>query len=111
MSSPAPRLPRYPDLQDCTFADLGKCRVQTCRFSLLADRPRIKDWDPEDLEDLTQALPSTCSIEMASLGPMLLDEIATLMGLPRPVIEQLETSAARKLRRMRDLRRAHWDGH
>jgi hypothetical protein len=111
MSSPAPRLPRYPEVQACTWTEAGKCRHDNCRYSLLADRPRIKDWEPEDLGELIAALPSTCTLDMASLGPMLLDEIATFMGLPRPQVEQLELSATRKLARLRELRRAHWDGH
>jgi hypothetical protein len=111
MSTPAPQLPRYPEVQDCSWTAAGKCRARECRFSLLADRPRLTEWDPEDLDALILAMPSTCALDFASSGPMLLDEIATFMGLPRPQIEQLELSSTRKLARLRELRRAHWDGH
>ena len=111
MSNPGQRLPRFSQVGDCTWSDPGKCRSSGCRFSLLDDRPRIQDWAPEDLDELCCALPSTCALELASLGPMLLDEIATFLGLGRPQVEQIELQATRKLARLRELRRAHWDGH
>lgn len=111
MSIAPPQANRYPEVEDCTWSTPGKCRCVDCRYNLLADRPRIRDWAPEDVDELVATLPSTCSLDLASLGPLLFDEIVAYMGLPRPQVEQLELSAARKLGRMRELRRAHWDGH
>jgi hypothetical protein len=111
MTSPATRLPRYPAIEECTWIASGKCRHAECRFSLLSDRPRIRDWDSEDFDELIEAMPSTCAISMASTGSMLLDEIATFIGLPRPQVEQIEAAATRKLARMRELRRVHWDSY
>lgn len=96
---------------DCAWSDPGKCRLGNCRYSLLNDRPHLADWDPPDVEELIAVLPSTCALDLASLGPMLLDEIATVLGLPRPLVETIELQATRKLGRIKDLRRAHWDGH
>lgn len=98
-------------MEDCAWSDPGKCRLRTCRYSLLSDRPRIEHWDPQDVEELIGVLPSTCALDLASLGPMLLDEISTLLGLPRSQVELLELQATRKLGRIKDLRRTHWDGH
>jgi len=108
-----PRLPhpRYPEVPECSWRCGGKCPEGKCRFSLLADRPRIADWNAEDRAALVAVLPTTCALDLASLGPMLLDEIATYLGLTRPQVEQLELSATRKLARHRELRRVHWDGH
>jgi hypothetical protein len=111
MFNPGSRPPRFPQVGNCTWSDPDKCRASSCRFSVLSDRPRIQDWAPEDLDELVFALPSTCALELASLGPMLLDEIATVLGLARPRIEQIELQATRKLARLRALRRAHWDGY
>lgn len=102
---------RYPNVEECTWAASGKCRNLTCRYSLLAERPKITLWDAEDLAELITALPSTCALDLAGLGPLLLEEIVAFTGLPRPQIEQIEISATRKLARLRELRRAHWDGH
>lgn len=102
---------RYPQVEECNWAAPGKCQNTTCRYSVLAERPRITQWDAEDVAELVSALPSTCALDLARLGPMLLDEIVAFLGLPRPQIEQIELSATRKLGRLRELRRAHWDGH
>lgn len=111
MTVPSPRPKRYPTVEDCTWCGGGKCRNLVCRYSLLAERPRIAEWAPEDLEELVAALPSTCCLDLAALGPMLLDEVVAFLGLARPQVEQLELAATRKLARLRELRRAHWDGH
>ncbi len=105
---PTPR--RFPGVHDCTWAgDHGKCRSLECRHSLLTERPRIHDWDPEDFDELVAAMPSTCSLDLANLGGLLLDEVAFLVGLPRARVEQLLEFALRRLARDRDVRRAHWD--
>lgn len=112
MSAPALRLPRYPNVKECSWTQPGKCRVIGCRYSVVAERPRIEDWEPEDIEELIEALPSTCAITLAAtLGPMLIEEIVTCLGVPRPQVEQIEQQGARKLARLRELRRAHWDNY
>lgn len=111
MSMPAVRvyLPRYPDIPDCSWNEQGKCRECGCRYSLLADRPRIDEWSTEDVLELIDAMPATCVLDLAAQGPMTLNEIATYLGMPRMFVEQVEEQARRKLARIRDLRRAHWD--
>jgi hypothetical protein len=70
----------------------------------------VADWDPEDFAELVDALPSTCALDMSDLGGMRLEEVAMLMGLPRPRVEQMEIAALRVLARSRELRKARWDG-
>jgi hypothetical protein len=113
MSMPAVRsyLPRFPEVQDCSWVGTGKCQECTCRYSLLADRPRISEWEKEDLLELVEAMPSTCALDLAGQGPMLLDEIATYLGLPRTLVEQVEILGLRKLAKQRAVRKSHWDGH
>ena len=101
---------RYPEVQECSWTGSDKCRCHSCRYSLIAERPRINDWCQEDVEELANALPSTCALDMAALGPLLLEEISAYLGLTRPQVEQLEVSGTRKLARMRELRKANWDG-
>jgi len=98
-------------MEDCTWSGPGKCRFPQCRYSLLAERPRVENWDANDVQELIAAMPSTCALEVASLGPMLLDEIVMYLGMPRYQVEQLELRATRKLSQLRELRRAHWDGY
>jgi hypothetical protein len=111
MSNPAVRyhLPRYPDEPACSWEEPGKCQDSRCRFSLLADRPRIHEWSKEDVLELIDAMPSTCALDLANQGPLLLDEIATFLGIPRAFVEQFEKLGLKKLSRVRDLRKAHWD--
>jgi hypothetical protein len=111
MSNPAVRvhLPRYPDVPECSWGEPGKCQNCSCRYSLLAERPRIHEWSREDVLELIEAMPSTCVLDLANQGPMLLDEVATYLGIPRGFVEQFETLGLRKLARVRDLRKAHWD--
>ncbi len=111
MSLPAVRvyLTRYPDETVCTWSESGKCQDCTCRYSLLAERSRIDEWSREDVLELIDAMPTTCALELADQGPMLLDEVATYLGMPRAHVEHLETLALKKLSRARDMRRAHWD--
>ena len=113
MSMPALRtyLPRFPNVPECTWEDTGKCQDCACRYSLLADRPRIREWAMEDFLELVEAMPSTCALDLASQGPMLLDEVATFLGMPRNLVEQIEVLSLRKLAKIRNLRKSHWDGH
>lgn len=113
MSMPVLRqlLPRYPEVQDCSWTRSGKCEDCECRYSILGERPRIRDWEREDFLELVDALPSTCALDLAGQGPMLLDEIATFLGLPRALVEQLETLGERKLAKSRDMRKTYWDGY
>jgi DNA-directed RNA polymerase specialized sigma24 family protein len=104
------RQKRYPEVAECTWRQHGKCVNLSCRYSLLQERPHVASWDAEDLGELVDALPSTCTLDLADLGGMRLDEIAILMGLPRPRVEQFETSALRKLAKSRELRKVRWDG-
>jgi hypothetical protein len=112
MSMPAIRhfLPRYPDVLECSWTDGGKCQHCDCRFSLLSDRPRIREWAKEDVRELAEAMPSTCALDLARQGPMLLDEIAVFLGIPRTIVEHIEQQGLRKLTRSRDMRKTHWDG-
>lgn len=105
-----PREKRYPAVSDCTWHGRGKCVNFACRYSLLQERPHVGSWEPEDFDELVDALPSTCALDMADLGGMRLDEVATLMGLPRPRVEQCEISALRTLAKSRELRKVRWDG-
>jgi hypothetical protein len=98
-------------VEECSWTADGKCSRVECRFSLLAERPRIEEWDPLDVTDLVDALPTTCALDLANQGPMLIEEVATYLGLPRPLVEQAEILGMRKLTRSRDLRKTHWDGH
>ncbi|GEM_PF-2494690 len=107
---PSSRAPRYPEVVECTWHGRGKCLNPLCRYSLLQERPQIASWDSEDLRELVDALPSTCTLDLAELGGMRLDEIATVMGLPRPRVEQFEISGLRKLAKSRELRKVRWDG-
>jgi len=108
--SPMTRRTRYREVAECTWEGTGKCVHFHCRYSLLQERPRVADWDPEDFAELVDALPSTCALDMSDLGGMRLEEVAMLMGLPRPRVEQLEIAALRVLARSRELRKARWDG-
>jgi DNA-directed RNA polymerase specialized sigma24 family protein len=107
---PSARPKRYPEVAECTWHGRGKCLNLACRYSLLQERPQIASWDPEDFRELVDALPSTCTLDLAELGGMRLEEVAIVMGLPRPRVEQFETSALRKLAKSRDLRKVRWDG-
>jgi hypothetical protein len=111
MSLPAVRfhLHRYPDEPECSWSEPSKCQNCECRYSLLADRPRIREWAREDVLELIDAMPSTCALELGNQGPHLLDETAAYLGIPRALVEQFETLALRKLSRLRELRKANWD--
>jgi len=111
MSLPAIKihLTRYPDVPECAWEGSGKCQECSCRYSLLSDRPRIREWSREDLLELVDALPSTCALELANQGALTLDELATYLGIPRTLVEQFESLALRKLARARELRKSHWD--
>jgi len=101
---------RYGEMSECTWRGAGKCLHVNCRYSLLQDRPHINDWDAEDFDELVEALPSTCALDLADLGGMRLEEVAMVMGMPRPRIEQIEIAALRKLAKSREIRKARWDG-
>jgi len=101
---------RYSEVEECTWRGAGKCLHSQCRYSLLQERPHISDWDPDDFDELVDALPATCSLDLADLGGMRLEEVATVMGMPRPRVEQLEILALRKLAKSREIRKARWDG-
>lgn len=111
MSLPAVRisLTRYPDEPECSWSGSGKCQECSCRYSLLADRPRIHEWSQEDLLELVDALPSTCALELASHGPFRLEELTAYLGIPRSLLEQFEILALKKLARSREMRKARWD--
>lgn len=111
MSLPALRLvlPRYPHESECDWSEAGKCQNCTCRYSLLSDRPRISEWAKEDIEELVEAMPTTCALEAAAQGPHRLEEVAAYLGIPRSLVEQFESLGLKKLTRSRDLRRSHWD--
>jgi hypothetical protein len=100
---------RYPEVEQCTWRSDDKCTTVSCRYNLISDRPRITDWAEEDLLALVDALPSTCALDFASRGAMRIEEVATLVGLPRLRLEQTEMSALRKLARSRALRKVRWD--
>jgi DNA-directed RNA polymerase specialized sigma24 family protein len=104
------RRTRYGEIDECTWHAAGKCLHLQCRYSLLQDRPHIDKWDAEDLDELVQALPSTCALDLANMGGMRLEEVAMVMGLPRPRVEQMEIGALRKLAESREIRKARWDG-
>jgi DNA-directed RNA polymerase specialized sigma24 family protein len=104
------RVPRYSEVEECTWRGAGKCLHAQCRYSLLQDRPHIAEWDAEDFAELVEALPSTCALDLADLGGMRLEEVAMVMGLPRPRVEQMEIAALRKLAKSREIRKARWDG-
>lgn len=104
------RVSRYSEVEECTWHGAGKCLHAQCRYSLLQDRPHIAEWDAEDFAELVEALPSTCALDLADLGGMRLEEVAMVMGLPRPRVEQMEIAALRKLAKSREIRKARWDG-
>ena len=104
------RSTRYGEVPECTWRGAGKCLHVHCRYSLLQDRPHINDWDGEDFDELVEVLPSTCALDLADLGGMRLEEVAMVMGMPRPRIEQMEIAALRKLAKSREIRKARWDG-
>lgn len=104
------RTKRYSEMAECTWQGAGKCLHMHCRYSLLGDRPHIADWNEDDFNELVDALPSTCALDLAELGGMRLEEVAIVMGLPRPRVEQMELGALRKLAKSREIRKARWDG-
>ena len=106
-----PRLKRYPEVAECTWHGQEKCVNVDCRYSLLQERPHVASWDTNDFLELVDALPSTCTLDLAARGGMRLEEVAMVMGLPRPRIEQYEIAALRTLAKSRDLRKIRWDGH
>jgi len=59
---------------------------------------------------LIELLPSTCALDYAGYGGMLLEEVSAYLGLTRARVEQIEISALRKLARTKEIRRARWDG-
>ncbi len=101
---------RYSEVEDCTWKGAGKCIHTHCRYSLLQERSHIDEWESEDFDELVDALPSTCALDLADLGGMRLEEVAMVMGMARPRVEQLEILALRKLAKSRDIRKARWDG-
>jgi hypothetical protein len=103
-------LTRYQEMDECTWHGAGKCRHMHCRYSLLGDRPRIAEWNADDFDELVDALPATCALDLAELGGMRLEEVAMVTGLARPRVEQLEIAALRKLAKSREIRKARWDG-
>lgn len=105
------RLKRYPEVAECTWHGRGKCVSIECRYSLLKERPHVASWDRDDFLEMVDALPSTCTLDLAAQGGMRLEEVAMVMGLPRPRVEQYEISALRTLAKSRDLRKIRWDGH
>jgi len=104
------RLPRYPEVEECTFVDVGKCDCPNCRYSLLSERSQFQLWMLEDRLALIELLPSTCALDYAGYGGMLLEEVSAYLGLTRARVEQIEISALRKLARTKEIRRARWDG-
>jgi hypothetical protein len=102
---------RYPEVVECMWHGRGKCVNVECRYSLLQERPEVASWDSDDFLELVDALPSTCTLDLANHGGMRLEEVAMVMGLPRPRVEQFEIAALRKLAKSRDLRKIRWDGH
>jgi len=109
-SQETPNGTRYSEVEECTWRGAGKCVHVQCRYSLLQERPQVTEWDPDDFDELVEALPSTCALDLADLGGMRLEEVATVMGMARPRIEQLEILALRKLAKSREIRKARWDG-
>ena len=109
-SDPPSRNVRYLEIADCTWESPGKCEHAHCRYSLLNERPHIAQWEAADFYDLVDALPATCALDLADLGGMRLEEVAVVMGLPKPKIEQIEVVAMRKLAMSRDIRKSRWDG-
>jgi DNA-directed RNA polymerase specialized sigma24 family protein len=101
---------RYSEVEDCTWKAQGKCRNTQCRYSLLQERQQVDAWEREDFDELVDALPSTCALDLADLGGMRLEEVAMVMGMARPRVEQLEILALRKLAKSREIRKARWDG-
>jgi DNA-directed RNA polymerase specialized sigma24 family protein len=101
---------RYSEVEDCTWKGAGKCQNAQCRYSLLQERTQIDSWPKEEFDELVDALPSTCALDLADLGGMRLEEVAMVMGMARPRIEQLEILALRKLAKSREIRKARWDG-
>ena len=101
---------RFSEVPECTWNGVGKCRHAQCRYSLLQDRPHMAEWSEDDFIELVDALPSTCALDLADLGGMRLEEVAMVMGLPRPRVEQMEIAALRKLAKSREIRKARWDG-
>src|SRR3990172_9184186 len=95
---------RYSDVRECTWHGVGKCLHVQCRYSLLQERPHIAEWSKDDFCELVDALPSTCALDLAGLGGMRLEEVAMVMGLPRPRVEQMEIVALRKLAKSREIR-------
>jgi hypothetical protein len=106
---PSERSVRYSEVQECTWQGAGKCLHVQCRYSLLQDRPRIMQWDAEDFNELVEALPSTCALDLADLGGMRLEEVAMATGLSRPRVEQTEITALRRLAKSREIRKSRWD--
>ncbi len=101
---------RYLEVVECTWESQGKCEHVHCRYSLLQERAHVTQWEASDFFDLVDALPSTCALDLADLGGMRLEEVALVMGMPRPKIEQIEITALRKLTKSREIRKARWDG-
>jgi hypothetical protein len=110
-SNLALRLPivRYPNEDECTWSEDGKCLHSRCRYSLLSERRQFDSWSPEDQAELCDVLPDTCALALAERGGRSMEEIALLLGVNREAIERTESIALRKLSLSRDLRRARWD--
>ena len=100
---------RYPQDSDCSWAGPGKCRQSGCRHSVLETWARLAQWESEDVDALVEALPETCALALADYGGLTVDQVATLLGLPRDTVERTEAAALRKLSLRRDMRRARWD--
>ena len=109
-SDSLPRKKRHPEVVQCTWGGPGKCVNVECRYTLLQERLHVASWDADDLLELVDALPSTCTLDMAEHGGMRLEEVAMVTGLPRPRVEQYEIAALRKLAKCRELRKVRWDG-
>lgn len=101
---------RYPGVADCDWSGSTPCTHQGCRYSVLGERSRLPSWDEHDYQCLLRELPSTCALDLANLGGLSLEETAVYLGMSRARVEQIELSALRKLAKVRELRRANWDG-
>lgn len=90
---------------DC-IGGLRPCPFVSCRHHIFPNAdPRVRGRQRLRAEPAEPAeLAETCSLDVARSGGATLDEVATLMGISRERVRQIEVAALAKLRRKVDAR-------
>ncbi|HKY34819.1 MAG TPA: sigma factor-like helix-turn-helix DNA-binding protein [Polyangiaceae bacterium] len=93
------RTRRFPLVDECSHEDRAACRNTLCRYHL-----EHRGYG-EHLLNPTR----DCALDVANEGEHSTEEVASILGISRERVRQIEERALRKLQRIASLRRAHDD--